>query len=669
MRTAAVRFWSQPGTRLRHLASRSRSRPRTSAHPVRESDPQLTSLHPTENAEGHEEGHVGEFGFRVRNVLDGSMMRSRHIHQWNMSLMEATTDERIMEALCALPPEALREPVVWNTIISVFKRHRIVDGLRWALNEMHEREMPITVECYGSLLSAWGHVGRPDLCVRLWESEPSLEVLPASALARLLSITAVALARNNVDFDAYVRRAFFIVQNEAASRIDARFTLGRCMHAFVLAGDLTMAVRTFKMYTRECFNLSKPIASTMVNVVLRGYCETDDLDTILRFYDLARSSVPRIVESDVLAARAVLRLRGAREAVELLRTYGDANGHPQAFVWLMWRLLERPETMDEARTVYALLCGAVTPVEVHAVVSSGVERSTMQKQFPEPLKTYELYHHGRPGALSSGEGSTEAPPAATIAWVNIVRRAPNARVLERFLAMGAARFTRLELTLLLRVCVAYGSVRGVGLLVSSRMNRGTKPLFWADGFGYDVMARLLNIRANAEAPRGGGPAVVAATHEAVHALTMELLRDFPPIDLHSQLLALACSWPIDMADRVKALLRNDAAFFREVAAKKFLFLVARVIISCGVFPHYCDALLPEMRKLDSLAHAKCMAALQQSGSVAVEFVDRAITSGTDKAQLLYWEQCLECAPDPKAIWGILKRAASVAPPLVVADLR
>lgn len=281
-----------------------------------------------------------------------------HVRRWNHRLMDARTAAQIMHRLCVTPVEAYAEPMVWATLINVFKRHGTSDGVLWVLAEMRQRGVRLNAECLANLLSAWGHLGLPHLAREAWGDMKELQDATGIERARLLSITAVALARNRMACDEELVLAIQELEQHNPRPVAASFSWGRCVQACIMLEDTERARAVFTRYCAALAAVGAYPSTTIVNSMIRGFGDAGSVPDALEVFEFGRDLSVLDAHSEVDMARAYLQSgpQGYDEALAFLLRSGDPVGRQRPFVWLLARMLEN-ERVAEAARIYHVLRG------------------------------------------------------------------------------------------------------------------------------------------------------------------------------------------------------------------------------------------------------------------------------------------------------------------------
>lgn len=578
-----------------------------------------------------------------------------HIRTWSKRMLDATTDVGIMRELCRLPVEALLEPLVWATVINVFKRHEVSDGLSWAVQEMRARNVTLNGECLANLISAWGKAGHPVRAAAMWDTVPELRDCTGLQRARLLSITAVAFGRNGMRCNREVDAALGELHNHDPTNLVALFSWGRCIQAFILQGRMLDARAVFDEYCALVAKTPYTVSAQIINVMIRGYGDVGDVQGASAMYARLRDLGSRVADSDIDMVRVHFNAGGLQPALKFLLQDGDVRTRPGAFTWLLWRLLEKNQ-VDDARKVYSILKRGSVADAAAGVMESTVTVEQMQLEFPETRAKHRLYHREI--------RARDVVASNVIRWADILSHAPNSRVLARFLSLGMAPFSRADLKKLLRKCTTLCCVQGIALLVANR--RKANRSFWEDGnLGYEVMGRLHLIWRRARAMNDTEGAQLM---NEVRELTAQLLRHAPPPSWRAEMLALACTMPPNAPALLQKLLppEDAVAFNAAVREPTDLALATRLVVECGVFSRYRSVLLPLMRShLDEISFGECAAALVPQ----LLALDEVAGSHTRPAwQREFWKCRIRNAPDAASVRSLLEEARVKSPPEVYSQL-
>lgn len=603
------------------------------------------------------------FGRIARRCVSNRLHLSRCLHEqkslqiryetanetvktWNTVILNSSTAHSIAHTISQeLPREALQEPLVWSTIINVFKRHHVVGGLVWVVNEMKARSIPMSEEFIANLISAWGHVGLSHWATHLWETEPALRDSEGLARASLLSITAVALGRCGKRMDREVRTAKEILRQHDALDMKVVFSWGRLMHAYVLARDMDGAKETLQEY-RSLLEDDSMTPINLFNVLIRGYGDVRDLPAALATFDEARSVCRRIepgMEMDVV--EACIKCFGHQAALEFLSREGNPEARPEPFIRLLRNLLDKRE-VSMAQQVYNLLLRRGDDEEPADV-------ETMMSKFPrqETMK-HKLWHRGHHGP----EGPSK------ITWAEVICQSPNADVTERLLQYGMCPFRRAELENLLRHCQAVQSVTGIDMLLENRAKIQNYNVWKDAGLGLVIMKKLGKIRQNALTPE---------TRAKAQALAKKVVERWdPPRDvLLLKLTTLYALGPEASTEYVKTfrpdgddtqllreLLPASKSFFKALASDELYAAVLNLYDRQMVTREYLEAFLPAIFGTGNVStFAELMLRL-----VPQHIDPSVLTRATPAAQRAFWELMIRRAPTPEVLRDALGRARQIS---------
>ena len=543
------------------------------------------SLHasPWEGEDLEEDGeddkmNPAEIARSSSHLREQHLQKRASVAKWTgLVLLSHTPDQLAHTLFEALPEEAFCEARVWATLINIFKRHHVVDGINWVLCEMRHRQMPLTPDILGNLISAYGHLRMPLKAVRLWNSLPEVANSTGHLRAKLLSITAVALARNGRFFDREVNEAMEILSVRDPNPIQYSYwyTWGRLIHAFVLSRNMPGAERVFNAY-QSLMPIKEYTPLILYNTMIRGYGDVGNLDKALKMFDEAQDVTGRIdAETEMDMVMVVSKCCGIDGAVEFLLREGSFDVRPEPFQRLLAMLLDQGDSRN-AKLLFSKICGegeladSITEEDMRAKITLSEDR----------LRKHPLWK------------KEDVRMDRRFAWVDVLLRAPSAGALEAVLRTGIAPFNRADCFRLLRRCQALGSAVGIELIAKNwlRLARN-EASFWTDGFGAEVMQRLGNIRTR----QIGGLTGVTVAGQAASEVARRILQQWPPL----RLLELYGRGPSDDEDSslMVTLLPKSPRVFAGLPPADLVRAVA-CMVDYNVFvdePEYLECVLAAFR--------------------------------------------------------------------------
>ena len=473
------------------------------------------------------------------HLRDQHVQKRASVSKWTGLIMLSRTPDQVAHTLFeSLPEEAFKDARVWATILNVFKRHELAGGINWVLNEMRERRMPFTPDILGNLLSAYGHLKMPVKAAKLWTTMPEVANSTGHLRAKLLSITAVALARNGMYFDKEVNEAMETLKVRDPNPIEYNFwySWGRLMHAFVLVKNMPGAERVFEEY-QNLMPIKEYTPLNLYNTMIRGYGDVGNLDKAFKMFDEAQDVTGRIdAETEMDMVMVIDKCCGIDGSVEFLVREGSFDDRPEPFQRLLAMLLDRGD-LKNAKLLFGKM---VTHSEDELEISVDEMRSKVTLS-EDRLKKHPLWKEN------------VAPQFRKISWMDVLLRVPSATALERVLQTGMIHLSRTDCQRLLKRCEVIGCAAGVGLLFDDRMKveKNTHNI-WTLGLGVEVLQRLGNIRTRRNVSAKIASQCATLATRITKQWLVNLDRESPTVRLHLKLLKLYATGPVDVeAERVE----------------------------------------------------------------------------------------------------------------------
>jgi pentatricopeptide repeat protein len=346
---------------------------------------------------------------------------------------------------------------------------------------MKTRNIPLSPDILGNLISAYGTMGLPQKVMGVWREIPEVAESTGHLRAKLLSITAVALARNGKFFDKEVQEAMVLLRSFDPNPIEYQswYTWGRLIHAFVLCKNMPAAEKVFASY-QDSMPIKEYTPVNLYNTMIRGYGDVGNLYKALQMFDQARKILGRIdPETELDVVMAISKCCGIDGSVEFLVREGSFKERPEPFQRLLSMLLDQGD-LKNAKRLFQEMCSDLGEDTDEIMTEDAMRTKVSLTQ--GTLKKHPLWQK-------------KLPDWRKFSWVDILCHVSNTNLLESLFKTGMMHFKRSEYQRLLRHCEALGSVAGMRMLLEHRVQSPGYVNIWEDwDFGVEVLKRLGKVR-------------------------------------------------------------------------------------------------------------------------------------------------------------------------------
>lgn len=563
-----------------------------------------------------------------------------------VSTLTTDADNRQPHALARvlgkLPEDALRDAAIWGTVINVFKRHRTLGGVTWALNEIRERK--VSFRDHGCVvtanaLSAFGFLDVPQRAVELLCNERELRECTGVQKGTLLSIAAVALARCGVDCSELVGDALQELEHADPLSAEVELAWGRCMRAYQLLGNLE-AMRGLLMehdwvFRRKGQDLRSAEdralfihSARLANCMIRAYGDVGDIEKAKEIYAIAKAGRHSTLDGDVDMTRAHFLATGLGPTLEWLCKNVDPRSRSEAYTWLMEELLSSGRA-SEAQVLYHIVTTGDVDTQAFIEGHTVTEAQMRDRVRLQSRRAHRLY-------ARQGERGIQQQQHRVIEWTELLCQVKDTALFERLMRHGTEPIPTRRVGAVLGKCVQLSSAVGVALLVEHNSRpTGSGFEFWSPPFGNFAMQSLYDILLK--------PHVSDHQRASVRRVAADLYARYPVRSgafgtlesvLYEQLL-LGIPSASTVLERMRHTLPKSAAFWKDYMGKREQFLAVRLVIDMGAVDEWKEQVLSSVRRLRSEhQYALCMVDLVPKYCSLQETVGRAAPA----FQLAYYQR-------------------------------